>query len=434
MAVTEMPICGGTVHFQPQSRIGWKPNQLEVHIPNNIGRRNKFPLEFKDLTDQLKYDEIKAAGFPMEGIDTKLLMTESFNTNLAGGIVATAAQANFVEGGCLLGLAMWHNVVDAHGSYNFARSWASHCKKLQLESNWEFKWPETISAEVSTENSDRDVLTRIWRKEASEEIKAASDRQWNMLGIHPPTATDVPRLDQVLAEAMSGGKNLKKVRTGIFSVSNRSLEQLKADAIPGETGVTTDDTLHALLWRSIMRARYPSPGDESSDYQIALDGRYKIGGGTLESYLGDTFFFATAQLPLATVTKQTTTIGHLARILRTLLDSISQDDLLTAFNAARNLCSYANLPPAVAGIAGASMIVVPHHYISLPNLDFGPALGSPDCERPPRDEWDDYFRRVIILPTASGSGLEIAINLDDDEMNRLRTDEEFERYIKFSSY
>lgn len=433
MAVTEMPICGGIVQFQPQSRPGWKANQLEVRIPKDICSNGDFPLDFMDLTSQLAYVDIQAAGFPVEEIDTKLLMTKSFNIDLAAGIEATAAQANFVKGGCLLGLAMWHNVVDAHGAYNFARLWASHCKKLQTEPGWESQWKSRLTMETVAANKNRQLLTELWRKEGGGK-KSLSDRQWRILGIHSPAATDAPRLDQVLAGAAGGNKEMKKVRTCIFSVSNMSLEQLRRDAMAGDTKVTTDDTLHALLWRSIMRARYPSPTDEASDYQIALDGRQKLGRDPLEAYLGDAFFFATATLPLTTVTAPTTSVGQLAETLRTMLDSISRTDLLAAFGAAHDLPSYANLPYSLAGIIGPSMIVVSHQYISLPKLNFGPALNSPDCERSPGDEWNEFFRRTIIMPTASGAGLEILIELFDDEMNRLHADNEFTRYAKFASH
>lgn len=64
-----------------------------------------------------------------------------------------------------------------------------------------------------------------------------------------------------------------KVACHIFSMPGRSLEQLKLDAV-GSTKVelTNDDVVHALLWRCIMRSRYPEPGEELSEYQIAFDG------------------------------------------------------------------------------------------------------------------------------------------------------------------
>ncbi|OTB04036.1 hypothetical protein M426DRAFT_321122 [Hypoxylon sp. CI-4A] len=426
LAVAEMPVCGGVVTLRPQERLGWKPNQLEVRIPKDVGRDGKFPLDFKDLTDKLSYGDIKASGFDADQIDTRLLLSKSFNIDLAGGIEATAAQANFVKGGVLLGLAMWHNVVDAHGTYNFAKLWASYAKKLQTEASFESQ----LSEDVVAANNDREVLTKLWRKEGSTE--ATTDRQWRILGIYPPHAKDAPKLNEILATAMASNKEMKKVQTGIFTITEEALEQLTRDVTAGDGKLTSDDALHALLWRCIMKARYPIVTDEPSDYQIALDGREKL-GEEFDSYLGDTFFFATTTLPLAEVLAPTTTLTKLARTVREQLDSLSRDDLLAAFGSAHNLPGYANLPYSLAGIVGASMIVVTHQYINLPTLDFGPALGSPACERPPGDEWNELFRRTIIMPTASGKGVEVLAALFDDEMDRLKADEEFGKYAKVSA-
>ncbi|KAK3301908.1 uncharacterized protein B0T15DRAFT_563624 [Chaetomium strumarium] len=419
MAVTDMPICGGTVHFRPQDRPGWKPNQLEVRIPKAVGKNGMFPLDLKDLRDQLSYEDLRKAGFDPEHIDTELLMTRSCNTNLAAGIEAVAAQANFVKGGCLLGLAVWHNVADAHGTYIFARAWASHCRKLQTEPGYEAAWKANFAGTgAGNGRDDRTVLAEMW--EQGGKPGAATDRQWSILGLFPPSVPDAPRLNDVLAALMSGAYGeMKKVRSAVFSVPESSLEQLRRDAaVSAKTTITSLEALHALLWRCTMKARYPLPADnnkeEPSIYQIALDGR---------------------TLPLTTVLGPSgvEALGALAETLHATLDGISRADLLAAFGAAHDLDGYANLAYSLAGVAGASMIVVPQDYISLPTLDFGPAIGTPVCERPPGDEWNGLFRRTVILPAASGKGLEVLVSLYEEEMQNLKADGEFVRYAKVSS-
>ncbi|KAK4233883.1 hypothetical protein C8A03DRAFT_19120 [Achaetomium macrosporum] len=444
MAVADMPICGGTVHFRPQDRPGWKPNQLEVRIPKAVGKNGIFPLDLKDLRDQLSYEDLRKAGFDPEHIDTELLMTRSCNTNLAAGIEAVAAQANYVKGGCLLGLAVWHNVADAHGTYIFARTWASHCRKLQTEPGYEAAWKANAANLAGTGagngRDDRTVLAEMW--EQAGKPGAATDRQWSILGLFPPSVPNAPRLNDVLAALMSGAHGeMKKVRSAVFSVAESSLEQLRRDAaVSARTNITSLEALHALLWRCTMKARYPLPADnnkeEPSIYQIALDGRSRLGGDPFfETYLGDAFFFATSTLPLTTVLGPSSAeaLGALAETLHATLDGISRADLLAAFGAAHDLDGYANLAYSLAGVAGASMIVVPQDYISLPTLDFGPAIGTPDCERPPGDEWNCLFRRTVILPAASGKGLEVLVSLYEEEMQKLKADGEFVRYAKVSS-
>ncbi|RYP69721.1 hypothetical protein DL771_005923 [Monosporascus sp. 5C6A] len=138
------------------------------------------------------------------------------------------------------------------------------------------------------------------------------------------------------------------------------------------------------------------PRDEQSEYQIAFSGRHKLAQGGLDSYLGDVSYFATATLPLANVTAPSTSIGQLAQMLHKSMDSVSRADLLGGY-----------------GAAGA---------------------GQPRLRAPAQRRVERPFRRIIQLPDAPGSGLEIFVTLFNDEMRRLQEDQESMRYAKLSSY
>ncbi|KAI1098804.1 hypothetical protein F4804DRAFT_337845 [Jackrogersella minutella] len=313
MAIADMPIYGGITRLRPQDRPGWKPSQIEVSIPDDVGQDGTYPLDFKDLTNEISYEELRAEGFPMEAIDTRVLMTKSLNVDEAAGIQTTAAQANFVRGGCLLGLAMWHHTIDPYGAHVFARTWASHCKKLQTKQGWEGGWQEGLVADKPSPQDERLALERMWCKEGGSETSVASDRQWDIVGLYPPSAKNAAKLDEVMARAYANIDPTKK---------------RDANAGSADTDLTADDAIHALLWRCIMRVRYPEPGDEQSEYQIAFNGHRKLAQGRLDSFLGDISCFATATLPLADVTAPSTSVGQLAQMLHKTMDSVSREDLL----------------------------------------------------------------------------------------------------------
>ena len=111
LAVMEMPICGGTVHLRPKHRHGWKLRELEVRTRKVAGRNRAFSLDFADFSDELAFDDIRAARFPAEALGPRRLMKRSNHGDMAVAVDATAAQTNFVQGGCIIGLAMWHGVV-----------------------------------------------------------------------------------------------------------------------------------------------------------------------------------------------------------------------------------------------------------------------------------------------------------------------------------
>ncbi len=66
------------------------------------------------------------------------------------------AQANFIQGGCLLAFSMVHSIVDAAGSAVVLRLWAEHCRSISRQA------PEPSLPEGSW---DRKILDRIWLKE-----------------------------------------------------------------------------------------------------------------------------------------------------------------------------------------------------------------------------------------------------------------------------
>ncbi|KAI3327187.1 hypothetical protein HD806DRAFT_531767 [Xylariaceae sp. AK1471] len=158
IAVADMTICGGITRLRPRDR-------SERHIP----------LHFKDLTGEISYGRTSSERFSYSSNQTQSSITK-FNADVVAGIQTTAAQTNFVKGGCLLRLVMWHHTIYPYRAYVFARTWMSHYKKLQTEQGREDKWQQRRAAGKISPRDDRQVLESIWRKEGSSETSAFSDR------------------------------------------------------------------------------------------------------------------------------------------------------------------------------------------------------------------------------------------------------------------
>ena len=127
MTIAQIPILGGKVFSQSIGSEGWRPGQLEVRVP--VGW--EYHLSSKDsTTDHPNFDDLHDAGFLEEDMDGILFLPGVFEIDLAAGLDVTTAQADFVEGGCLLGFGVWHNVSDAYGAYNIGESWSRNCKRL----------------------------------------------------------------------------------------------------------------------------------------------------------------------------------------------------------------------------------------------------------------------------------------------------------------
>lgn len=452
MTIAQMPIFGGKVFFRSEDSKGWRPGQLEVRVPAN----SKYHLALKDMTKELDFDDLRDAGFPEEDMDGIVFLPGAFDMDLAAGLDVITAQANFVEGGCLLGFGVWHTVSDAYGAYNIGESWSKNCKKVKDQTTTEMDW------QLNTSSLDREILTKLWLKEGNHPLKPqdlntpSSESAWRFLGLHPmkDTAppedqiTERPATDALATDALQSKNKIEdppRMKTCIFYVSASAYANLRRAGTPDTSfdgiSVSGNDAINALLWRSIMAARIP-PGSakdqgQESHYNIALDARAQFSSEDLTSYLGNVIFFATVSLPLSKVTSPSTKLSDLAFHMRETLDTYTSDKVHRAFAIASSIPDYTQLSYTFAGLDGATMNVSSTLNVPLFDLDFGSSFGNggvPETIRILKDELDSVFRRAMVMPFRKSGGFEILISLLEDEMERLLANPEFTEYAQFSCF
>ncbi|KAI0436858.1 hypothetical protein F4803DRAFT_540811 [Xylaria telfairii] len=445
MTVAEMPIYGGKVCYRPQGRPAWKRGQLEVRTPNTDWLVDPYPLALQDFSDRFDFQDMKATGFPEEDLDRMLLLPEAFELDIYEGLDVAVAQANIVRNGCILGIGIWNSVSDVYGAFNMISLWASNAKKLQT--NATLRRSVQIPPSVIEKNNDRDVLTKIWRDEGGENIKemssasAEDQRLWRYLGLHHPSATaEMPPLG---ANAPEPAAIQRRMRTCMFYVSEKSFCQLGQDNAPTHLAtesapITTNDILNALIWRCIMKSRFPGDNsgqkDMASNYQIALDGRTQFSQKLESSYLGNVGFFGASTLPLSTVTGPSTTLTSLAVALRKSLDSYTVTDMCRSFGIAHDITDYSTLLYTLADSGGATINVSTTLQAPIVSLDFGPTFGlggagNIECIRMLKHKSDQTLRRVLVMPMIKDGGSEIIVTLSEDEMDRLLADKEWAKYV-----
>lgn len=453
MTIAQMPIFGGKCYFR--SGAGSRPGQLEVRTPAHVGYR----LPFKDMTKELDFDDIRDAGFPEEDLDGKVFLPGAFNLDLANGLDVITAQANYVDGGCLIGFGVWHTVCDAYGAYNIGENWTANCRKIQSQTSSEADWQR------KDYHLDRDILTRLWDEAGNKPVKftdlqsPSSDGAWRFLGLHPMKNAEAPEkqitarpaTDALATDALpvieSTTQKSPVMKTCIFYVSQGSFADLKKAGTPEDVAeginISANDAINALLWKSIMAARLPpgsgskSEQEQDSHYNVALDARAQFSSEDLTAYLGNMIFFATITLPLAKVTAPETKLSELALHLRKTLDTYTTSKVHSAFAIANSIPDYTQLSYTFAGLAGATMNVSSTLNVPLFDLDFGPTFGNggvPESIRIPKDELDSVFRRVLVMPFRKSGGFEVLISLFEDEMERLINNAEFTKYCEFSCF
>ena len=190
--------------------------------------------------------------------------------------------------------------------------------------------------------------------------------------------------------------------------------------------ISTDDTLTAFIWQSVMRARCPrlSPAVEVTLARAVDIRRYlnippnypgvvnnmSYHTYTLKKLLEEPLGSVTSQLRSA-IHPRTSNLWYNTRALATLLNR-TQDK--------NNIAVTATLDVSV------DLMVSSWAKLDCYDLDFNLGLGKPDCVR--RPQFPPVESLIYLMPKRLDGGIAVGICLRNEDMARLRADEEFTKY------
>lgn len=188
----QISLLSGKVHLRPPSSPGWRPGQLEVRhdkVWNPPADLSGIPrqLKKKDISAELDctYEELKDDGFPFSAFEDELVITAPFVPDVAAGVDVFTAQANFLEGGCLLAGAIHHSVADGTGMMLLMQAWAAHCKAAA--SSLTSKEIPQLAARLHSGTLDRSVLDKAWSQiPERQHTSEVESKTWHVLGLDPP--------------------------------------------------------------------------------------------------------------------------------------------------------------------------------------------------------------------------------------------------------
>ncbi|KAL2829470.1 transferase family-domain-containing protein [Aspergillus cavernicola] len=389
-------------------------------------------LVFRNLSDTLDYDDLMDDGLPQDELDRDILFPAEGPADWESGVPVFLTQANFLEGGLLLSIAIYHPTIDGTSAMVMMKKWAEHTRQLQGMR----VGGEGTTVHLTSDSVDPGVLMKLWRDENNNEeivLREQAPRKdesvWRLIGLTQPS--DNPSVPEMPPPP-------PPVRTTIFYVSKNAFGDLHAQtAAQGDptSKTSANDALMALLWRAIIRARFPDAVKPEIDTETILDttfdGRGMFSSSLPWSYIGTLIFINTARMGLSTLTSPDTSLGLIARTIREATEQITTPRLHEAFAAAAALPNYNTLGYPFATFAGAEVCITSWIALGLFDISFGDILengGRPELARPPRREFDAVCRRCVVLPLQPAGGFEVLVSLVDEEIARLETDAEFRRY------
>ncbi|KAF2475872.1 putative trichothecene 3-O-acetyltransferase [Lindgomyces ingoldianus] len=374
-------------------------------------------LIVKDLRNDSSmptYNALKKAEFPFSMLDENIICPRNTLPGMSNDSTSPVflVQATFITDGLLLCFVGEHNCMDMTGQGHIIYLFSKACRNESF-----------TDEELRTGNLDRR----------------------NIIPLLDDSYTPGPELDRQIIKplpkrACKGVGEIAATRPVIpksiwayFDFSSASLAKLKSLAMetkPSGAGfVSTDDALTAFIWQGVSRARLARlrPTKKSTCARAIDPRRYlnipmtypglvqnmAYNDSTLQEVAGESLGVIAAQLRSA-VDPKTSNIAHRTSALATLLSQVEDKSHINVtanmdFSSDIMLSSWAK--------------------VNSYDLDFDLGLGKPEAVRRPM--FTGVESLIYLMPKRRDGESAAGICLREEDMDRLRNDEEF---IKYGTY
>ncbi len=450
------PWVSGRVFRQSPETPGWRPGQLEIRYrPYPPDGERPYQLKYLHLDTDWTYAALRDAGFPSGIFDEQLLLDAPRLGDVDGaGAQIFVGQANFLEGGLLLGMTFVHMATDAMAMLNIQQLWAENFRELHERDAGGKIAPSRFTAA----DNDRTLPEKLWQHETGgREPKRGSDDEWlrglACLDADYPGDVDVTGATQRAAAAKVNGHitngfdhSRGTILNRVMFLSSEDLSALGKECAreplpPGASPLSISDTINAIFWRGVMRARFASATarsktlDPISVFESPVDVRNTFSADFPPNYLGNCWLLNTARMPLAELIAPSTPLGRIAQALRQGAAGVDSGAVHDAYALLRSTPDLSRVQgrfverPESADLLLSNIIALPMKEINFGERYFGNG-GTPHALRVLHGLYADGVRLGHVLPRSpKHGGVELSVNLFEDEWVHLDADEEFGRYL-----
>lgn len=373
-------------------------------------------LIVKDLSHEAtvpSMDSLRNAKFPFSMLDGEVFAPLSGLPTSYEGDPAPVffLQANFINGGLLLNFAGEHSTMDGQGLGEIIRLFDKACHNEPF-----------TDEEILQGNRARDSVIPLFDK-----ISYKSGPELDHLLVKLRATTSITTASTI---------NMPPKCTWVyFHFSSPNLSKLKsiASSSPSSNSedattapyITTNDALSAFIWQSTSRIRsFRLPPHSTSTFARAVDVRSSL--SIPPGYLGNMFNHTYTTLPLSSLVSS----PSLSSITSSLRLALNPSDLSFTI---RSLATHVSLTEDKSGISlGANLDFSTDIFFSswarlaCYKLDFNLGLGLPESVRRPR--YAAVESLMYLMPIDRSEGIDAAICLRNEELERLRGDREFREY------
>ncbi|KAH6886951.1 trichothecene 3-O-acetyltransferase [Thelonectria olida] len=400
----------------------WVAGQV-VHTPGPEGNSGLFKIKALDKTPRLvvkdlrddayapTMDRLRKAEFPMSMFNEDVITPRRTipggpNYDPSEPEPVLLLQVNWIEGGLILTVNGQHACMDMTGQGEVIRLLSKACRNEPF-----------TDEELAAQSLARDTVVPFL-----DDSYEPGDELVEQMVPPPPPHPPTP------LESTSPPPRALWV---YFSFDPKSLAQLKADVEKSRDAstpfVSTDDALTALIWQSTTRARLPrlQPTDNIK-LSRAVDARSCVGApkgypGLLQTM---TYHNETSQqlmdMPL----------GVIASKLRSELDPAKLRFRVQALaTAVKRLSDKAGFSITALSKPETDVLLSSWSKVNCWDLDFNFGLGKPESVRRPM--FTPFESLMYLMPKAPDGEISLGISLREEDMERLKADQEFLKYGRY---
>ncbi|KAL9601177.1 MAG: hypothetical protein Q9219_002677 [cf. Caloplaca sp. 3 TL-2023] len=469
-----IPALDGKMMVCSEQEMGYKKGDLRLTIPplpssnssNSTATTSSTKprqLAYKDLSHILPpFEELRKGGFVPSAYKDELVLPENTFPPLPADILI--AQANFVEGGCILATNFHHCCLDGIGVMVALKVWAESCRYLQGDMSATCDWldpesfnhslPEILYEQEGYARPVHEVDPGVWgflpflppEKEPSQNhVNGISEKEKTHLPVeraHLPPAPLFPHRFVWPPPPVKDG-----LRQTMFLIPPEKVQKLKEEVMadPEAKGVITSisDIMQAFFWRSAIKARYRVATelrgerfgpDEISVLELPIDSRPYFSSLLPSTYMGSMLILNRPNMPVETLCSPKTSIGRVAYVLREAAARITPSLVHDALTLLKSLPDYRRFTTACMGLPGMHAMISNLILFQTSDISFGDAFfadgGSPAALRPQLERGNKRFRFLVIYPMRDDGGVELVLGTFPEELEMLKTDEEFMKYAK----
>ena len=370
----------------------------------------------------LSYESLAEQGMPLAALCPDLLFPNLPNEELSKRPITM--QANFIEGGCLLGICLHHSLFDGLGASTIVGIWAQKCNEAaagkllppSVEVTNKLPTPPHSSVPVSLEQSG---------SEDEIEVITHAALPWQLLGVRPPSKQHIQSEPSTAPQPY--------LESLIFAASTATLRALRDRTQAGsDTLPSTFDTTAALLWRSIMRARAPDLAPSTHTVsRLRIPVNVRLALQIPSTYLGNVLMNSITTAPFASLLASRSVAPLAAAISQSKQHARAHESVTAAIKLSHHLADPATRRPLFATTTGTDLVLTSWHDLPFYKHDWGRTFGEANGRVGfVRTHSGQLGGVCAILPARmDGKVMEVLISAKRHQLERLRADNEFNGYF-----